>query len=436
MAKPIHTPLIVNPPAGSAATASGPPSRLNPADLPTDQPVEALYVHVPFCVHKCHYCDFYSITRQSPQRMADFVDRVLIEAQGWANSPIARRIRPRTVFFGGGTPTVLPLQQMQRLLAGLAQRLDLSQVDEWTIEANPATLSLEYCATLRAAGVNRLSFGAQSFNAGELARLERRHEPADVPRSVALARRAGFERLNVDLIYAIPGQSLESWSTSLQAALSLGTGHLSCYGLTYEPNTPLAVKRRLGLVQSASETTELAMLRHTRQHLSAAGMPAYEISNYAVPGDECRHNLNYWNGGNYVALGPSGASHIAGWRWRNRPHLGEWESCTDAGALNVADLEVLSPRRRAGELAMLMLRLTRGVDFAEFADRSGFDAQVLFAEFLQRYAPHALVVVDDRGFRLTEAGICLADALAAELLQTDNTGPARHEKLPLLNHVP
>jgi oxygen-independent coproporphyrinogen-3 oxidase len=377
-------------------------------------PVPGLYVHLPFCFHKCHYCDFYSITRQTPQRMQRFVDLVLREAEQWMEA--RPQIRPRTVFFGGGTPSLLPAAQMRRLLAGLRERFDFGQLDEWTVECNPATVDAAYCGMLRECGVTRLSFGAQSFDPAELKMLERHHDPADVGRSIAVARAAGFTRLNVDLIYAIPGQDLASWMDSLKAAMELGTPHLSCYGLTYEANTPMAVKKRLGQVRSVHEEVELKMLHATRERLRRGGYEPYEISNYAVPGEECRHNLIYWNGENYVGLGPSAASHVSGTRWRNRPHLGEWEAAVEEGGLPAVDVETLSPLRRAGELAYLQLRLARGVEFEDFAERSGCDARALYDEPVRRLAANGLLHVDGKGFGLTEKGINVADAIAAEFL--------------------
>ena len=378
--------------------------------------VEALYVHVPFCFHKCHYCDFYSITRQTPARMGHFVDLVLREADGWTEQAQGPRCRPRTIFCGGGTPTLLPVEEMRRLIVGLRERFDFSQVDEFTVEANPATLSDEFAAMLRDVGVDRLSFGAQSFDREELKALERHHDPDDVPRSVAIARAAGFTRLNVDLIYAIPGQTLESWAASLERAIKLDTPHVSCYGLTYEPNTPIAVKKRLGTMIPAEESLELDMMRHARTRLAAVGRPAYEISNYATAGEECRHNLVYWTGGNYIGLGPSAASHVAGWRWKNRPHLGEWENAMESARLPAIDVEQLTPAQRAGELAMLMLRLTDGLNLAAFADRTGCDARQMFARQIDQLAPTGLITVDDHAIRLTDRGLGVADAVAAEFL--------------------
>ncbi|HEV7300192.1 MAG TPA: radical SAM family heme chaperone HemW [Tepidisphaeraceae bacterium] len=397
-------------------------SQVQPLDLASlpAEPVDGLYVHVPFCFHKCHYCDFYSITHQTEDRMDRFVDRLLTEAKFWVDRyPIT--VAPRTIFFGGGTPTLLPLPQMARLLSGLSRVFDLTGIDEWTVEANPATVTNDYCHMMRDHGVNRLSFGAQSFNPAELATLERHHDPTDVERSVAIATAAGFKRLNVDLIYAVPGQSLASWATSLDAAIALGTSHISAYALTYEPNTPMAVKKRLGTIVAAEESLEIDMMRHARSRLTQAGLAAYEISNYAAHGQECRHNLMYWTGGNYVSLGPSASAHTGGVRWKNRPHLGEWESAIDAGHLPATDVERLSPETRAGELAMLMLRLSGGINFDVYTTRTGRDARRQFHDIVARFAPVGLLEQTDNTIRLTPAGLSVADALASEFLQASNT---------------
>jgi oxygen-independent coproporphyrinogen III oxidase len=361
---------------------------LSPQQLPAGI-VDGLYIHIPFCFHKCHYCDFYSITRQSPERMSQFVDRILQEARQWS----ARGIRPKTVFFGGGTPSLLPIADMQRLLAGLRDRFDLSAVDEWTVEANPATVNLEYCRMLRQMNVDRLSFGAQSFDPAELVTLERHHNPQDVARSVEIARAAGFARMNVDLIFAIPGQSFASWSRSLERAIALDTPHISCYALTYEPNTAMTARKQMGEFKAVDECLELEMLHHTRDRLDEVGLPAYEVSNFAKPGEPCRHNLNYWQGGNYIGLGPAAASHVQGWRWKNRPHLTAWESAIDSGRLPAMDVETLSPLRRAGELAMLMLRLERGIEFDLFFARTGYDARKLFSDVIDRFSHAKLLEI-------------------------------------------
>jgi oxygen-independent coproporphyrinogen-3 oxidase len=289
-------------------------------------------------------------------------------------------------------------------------------VTEWTVEVNPATASSEYCRMLRDGGVDRLSLGAQSFDRMELKSLERHHDPDDVPRSIEMARNAGFGRLNVDLIFAIPGQELASWSKSLDRAIELGTGHISCYGLTYEPNTAITVRKRLGHFRAVEESVELEMLEHTRRRLRGAGYSAYEISNYAVAGEECRHNLLYWDGGNYLGLGPSAASHVEGWRWRNRPHLGEWEESVDAGGLPAAELERLTAGQRRGEWLMLRLRLAAGVRFDEYVRRFGTDVRRDHGATIDQLARLGLIEVDCGSFRLSEEGVRVADAVAGEFL--------------------
>lgn len=373
-------------------------------------------MHVPFCFHKCHYCDFYSISRQTPERMHAFVDRLLREADSWTDRSAAP-IRPRTVFFGGGTPSLLPLDAMARLLRGLRDRFDLSNVDEWTVEVNPATATCEYMAMLLASGVTRISIGAQSFDDRDLKALERHHDPEDVPRTVEFARMVGFSRINIDLIFAVPGQTPERWAKILEQALVLATPHLSCYALTYEPNTPLAVRRRLGHVQPVNEAAEMEMLLTTRRRLAAAMLDAYEISNFAVQGEACRHNLLYWDAGDYIGLGPSAASHVSGIRWKNRAHLGEWERALDTTAeLPASEFEVLSLGQRVGEHAMLRLRLAAGIDFASFENRWGIDARQVFADPMDRYLRAGLLTVDARRVALTETGIPVADAIASEFL--------------------
>lgn len=377
-------------------------------------PVDGLYVHVPFCFHKCHYCDFYSITRQTPERMARFVDLLLAEAAAWQHRrpELAPPATLRTVFFGGGTPSLLPAPEMSRLIAGLRDRLDFSAVSEFTIECNPATVDLPYLQQLRAAGVDRLSFGAQSFNHADLVALERHHDPDDVPRSLELARTAGFSRLSLDLIYGVPGQTLDTWDHSLRQGLACNTTHLSAYLLTYEPNTPITVRKRLGQLVAAEESLELDMLDHTHATLTAHGLPPYEVSNFAQPGQACAHNLMYWHGGSYLGLGPSAASHVHGWRWKNRSHLGEWERSIDADTLPIAEGEFLAPPRRQAERAYLGARTTAGVTWQHL----GPNSRERFEPVLRRLVTAGLVLLDDTGFRLTHAGIRVSDGIGSELL--------------------
>ena len=365
------------------------------------------------CSSDLHYCDFYSITRQTPERMSRFVDFVLDEARLWhANTRID--VRPATIFLGGGTPSLLPRDAMGRLLSGLSSTFDFSGVDEWTVEVNPATANLDDLHLMRSHGVTRVSMGAQSFDTTELRMLERHHDPSDVPAGVELARRAGFDRINLDLIYAIPGQTIESWHRSLDAALGTGVDHLSCYALTYEEPTPLAVKKRLGVIRAADESLELAMMRQTRSKLSDAGMPAYEISNHARPGQACRHNLAYWTGLNYLGLGPSAASHVAGVRFKNLPHLRAWEEAVGQGSLPAVDVETLSPRQRLSERIMIGLRLADGVDVASVARELDQPVDASIEQTVSHLASIGMLQRSGNRVALTDRGVELADAVCAE----------------------
>jgi oxygen-independent coproporphyrinogen III oxidase len=373
-----------------------------------------LYVHVPFCFHKCHYCDFYSITRQPRERMSGYVSRILREADQWEGKGVDFGFE--TVFFGGGTPTLLPLEEMRRLILGLKERFDLSKVKEWTVECNPATANADYCAMLAENSVNRMSFGAQSFNVEELKTLDRMHDPADVAKSIRIARNAGIKRMNVDLILAICGQSIESLRDSLKKAMDLGTGHISCYALTYEENTVIAVRKRLGRLTPASEELELAMLKEARRMLQEGGYEAYEISNFAKPGERCAHNMNYWDGGNYIALGPAGASHISGWRWRNERHLGHWETGVDKDGWATEEVEHLSEHQRAGEYVMLRLRLMDGVNLGDYEKRWGRSLTEKSGRIIERLITLGLVEMNQGRVTLSDRGVEVADSVSGELI--------------------
>ena len=306
-----------------------------------------LYVHVPFCRVKCGYCDFYSQVG-GPETFEPLVEALLAELD-------TRVVRPglavETIYIGGGTPTVLPIGLLERLLGalrdagrgirttegvrqkGFPPELGCGkgfphqrphQLVEFTVEANPATVDDCKAALLAECGVDRVSMGAQSFDTGELAVLDREHRPADVAASIEILRRAGLTRFNLDLIFGVPGQTVASWLGSLRAAIDLEPEHLSCYGLTYEAGTPLHARREAGRVRAVDEDAEAEMYLATMETLEAAGYRQYEISNYARPGRECRHNLRYWHNLPGVGLGPSAASYLDGRRWRNVPDTREY----------------------------------------------------------------------------------------------------------------
>jgi oxygen-independent coproporphyrinogen III oxidase len=373
---------------------------------------EGLYVHVPFCFHKCHYCDFYSIADRdhaTGDKQGRFVDSLCAELRGWAE---IGALRPRTVFVGGGTPTLLRIDLWERLLREMSRGGVLDDVQEFTVEANPETLSSELAQTLRRGGVNRLSVGCQSFQPELLHALERWHDPDSVGRAVRNARAAGIDNINLDLIFAIPGQRLDQLRDDLQRAVALEPDHLSYYGLTYEPNTTLAVKLRLGRVSAVGEELELAMYEAVLDDTEAAGFQQYETSNFARPSRRCEHNLVYWRRSEYLGLGPSASSHLAGERWKTEAHLGRYvRGCP---VPPVVDRETLTPQQQRDEALMLGLRLREGVALETLEDMNLLDAPR--SDAVARMIELGYVERTDTHLRLTRAGQPVADGVIASIL--------------------
>lgn len=320
-----------------------------------DASPEAIYAHVPFCRHKCHYCDFYSIVDQRDRQPA-FVDRLEVEVSTIARTTSLDGVR--TIFVGGGTPTLLEPSLLRRAL-GAIRGLAPSTLEEFTVEANPETVTADVAAALVDAGVDRVSMGCQSFQPAQLETLERWHDPACVPVAIERLRAAGIQRLSLDLIFGVPGSSLADWECDLRTALDLAPTHLSCYGLVFEPGTPMTEKRRLGRIDAIDQDVEADMFECTRRTLAEAGFDHYEISNWAKPGDQCEHNLVYWRNGEWLGVGPAAAGHLQGVRYRQVPRLDEWLESTAPAP--VVDLERPSPEVRRGDRWMMGLRLRKGL---------------------------------------------------------------------------
>ncbi|MCG3128804.1 MAG: Oxygen-independent coproporphyrinogen-III oxidase-like protein YqeR [Phycisphaerae bacterium] len=370
----------------------------------------SLYVHVPYCHTICGYCDFYSqvLDRDAVGALVDALLSDLARQRERLAAPLD------TVFFGGGTPTVLPVAHLARLLAAVAELVD--ERTEWTIEANPATVTAENAALLAARGVNRVSVGAQSFDASELRVLERIHRVEQVTETLEVLRRAGLARLNLDLIFGVPGQTLRGWEANLERAVGLGVEHLSCYGLTFERGTPLHEQLTSGQVRRVDPEVEARMYERTIELLDACGLGQYEISNFARPGGACRHNLAYWRNEPVAALGPSAAGFDGVTRYRNIPDTAEYVRAVRAGRSAHVECETLPPDRRARETAMLNLRLREGIQRHDFAARFGVDPAVLFAEAIDRHAPAGLLEVDSERIRLTRRGQLVADGVMGDFV--------------------
>lgn len=371
-----------------------------------------LYVHVPFCTSKCGYCDFHSHTAP-PEAFEPLVDALLTELDA-ALQP--RDVRVETIFVGGGTPTVLPLRQLDTLLTALGDIARRDGCVEFTVEANPATVSEAKARLMKSRGVHRVSLGAQSFHPRDLAALDREHRPEDVPASIDILRRAGLTRYNLDLIFGVPGQSLDDWLASLRAAVRLEPEHLSCYGLTYEPGTRLRRRLQLGRLRQVAEEVERDMYLATLDALEGAGYRQYEISNYARPGRECRHNLRYWRNLPGIGIGPSAASYRHGRRWRNIPDTAEYVRRIASGVSPRIDEEELSPLERAGETAMLALRTREGIDRTRFREDTGHDPFRLYETTIARHAGAGLLTLGEDHVALSREGLLVADAILPDFL--------------------
>jgi oxygen-independent coproporphyrinogen-3 oxidase len=379
-------------------------------DTPT-----SLYIHVPFCIRRCSYCDF--ATAPYDEASADaYLTRLAREL-----NRVPKHARMRTIYLGGGTPTALSDRQLGSLLTSVRDRLDLSASDtallEWTCEANPESLTPSNVKLLCEAGVNRVSLGAQSFDDAVLATLGREHAPRHVFRAIELLRAAGFRRLSLDLMFAAPGETLAQLEKDLETVIELGLTHVSAYCLTYEPGSPLTRLRANGRIDPATEEMELAHYRRSREFLSGNGLPQYEISNFASTGYESFHNQVYWRGEEYFGVGLGAGGYEAGVRRSNTRDLHQYLGAWDAPDSPPHESETLEPRARAREIVVLGLRMLRGIDARALVARTGFALEALYPEGqIARLVDLGLLDRSEPFVRLTERGLELADEVFVDLV--------------------
>lgn len=361
---------------------------------------EHLYIHIPFCLQVCPYCSFYK-DLAGPGKADPLVDAILREAELFGGAAA-----PHTIFIGGGTPTALSVSQLERLFSGLREHSDMSCAEEFTIEMNPATVTARKAEFLRGAGINRVSMGVQSWDPGLLKVLGRAHDAHQAENSFRILRTAGHGNINLDLIYGIPGQTLAQWEDSLRRTLDLGPEHVSAYCLTYEEDTEFFDQMRRG--QFSEDTgRDAAFFERGVGILASGGYAQYEISNYARPGFECRHNLAYWEGADYLGLGPSAWSTIGDRRWQNMPDTAAYVQAIGVGIRPLGSDEVLPAQTREAEKIAFGLRMNAGIDPARLAGNRRLVAELKAAGLLEDHGPRV---------RLTAPGRLLADEIAAELL--------------------
>jgi oxygen-independent coproporphyrinogen-3 oxidase len=374
------------------------------------QQPRAAYLHVPFCRHRCGYCNFTVVAGRD-----DLIDRYL-EALARELSWLVHPRPVDTLFLGGGTPTHLPLARLESLLTLAAEWFRFGASREFTIEANPIDVTPERVALLRQCGVNRLSIGAQSFHADKLRLLQRDHDARQIIHAVMLARDA-MPSISLDLIFGVPGETLETWRTDLRQAIDMGVDHVSTYGLTIERGTQFWNRRHRGELIEIDEELWREMYATAIDLLTSAGFEHYEVSNFARRGHRCRHNEVYWAGEEYFAAGPGAARYVNGCRQVNHRSTTTWINRVLRGESPVAESESLGDEDRARERLVLGLRRLAGIDFDQFERDCGYRVDNLVGGALEKHLALGTLIVRDRRLRLSREGLFVSDAIWPDLLR-------------------
>ena len=368
----------------------------------------AIYIHVPFCARKCAYCDFASFAGRE-DAWSDYFAALRAEMDAWTDR--LRAYEARSVFFGGGTPSLVPAEYISGALDQLRRLLPFAPDCEITLEANPGTLTADKLEAYRRAGVNRLSIGVQSFDADLLRNLGRIHTPGQAVDAVRMAADAGFENLSIDLMYALPGQSMAQWSETLARAVSLPIRHISAYSLIVEPGTEMERRVECGEAHIPDDDLVNGMQRMAVQRLAEHGLARYEISNFAVPGYESRHNLTYWQDGDYLGLGSAAHSLVENERFSNPPELARY-----LAGKRMCERTARSLRDHREEVLMLSTRTLRGLDLARWRAEFGENFEETHARQLRKLENYGLIEIEDGFLRLTPVGLELQDSVVLELM--------------------
>ncbi len=377
-------------------------------------PGAALYLHIPFCEKRCLYCDFYTVVGVD-ERIPDYIHALQKEIVLRAAEDFWQRQRFETIFFGGGTPSLLSPAQLAEIFDACFASFNFNPAPEITLETNPGTITNEQLAQYRAAGVNRLSFGVQSFDESELQLLDRTHSPEQAQAAILGARYAGFENVSLDLIFALPNQTRKRWQENLKRAVELEPNHISAYNLTIEAGTPLDHAIRKGKLAPLTEEEEREMYEFTINFLAQHGYRHYEISNFARPGSEARHNIKYWDGSAYLGLGAAAHSYDGKRRFWNAANLRKYLESLASNALAEEGGEELTPRQKKFEFAFLGLRQTRGVDLQEFQRKFRVPFERAFNGVVAEMESEGLLVRENDFLRLSPEGIFLCDEICARL---------------------
>lgn len=374
----------------------------------------SIYIHVPFCSQRCVYCDFYFVTARRGR--SSFVDALCREIALYGHRYKGRSVD--TIYIGGGTPSLLTIDAVERMLTALGGSFDLSRVQEVTFEMNPEDLSPGYLAGLRSLGIDRASVGIQSFFGEDLRFMNRSHGPAQAEAAIPMLRQSGYDNFTADLIFGLPAQRSDHWQANLDRLVEFATPHVSTYGLTIEPATPLHKMVQSGRAQPATDTVHAQCYERAIATLCGAGYEHYEISSFALPGHRALHNQRYWQHLDYLGFGPSAHSFLRAptVRWSNVRSLRRYLAMLEEGVLPVDMEEVLTPRDLANERVMLGLRTADGIDLGSLRSDYGFDLATQKENELAAMEAQGLIARTDR-LRLTDHGKMVCDAVARRLMQ-------------------
>lgn len=376
-----------------------------------------LYIHIPFCEHKCDYCDFYSLTKF--EDYVRFVDAMLLQMEDY--SAQTKDYIVDTIFIGGGTPTVLPVKRMLEIIDGIYSNFNVSPNVEFTMEANPATVNLKMLKKYRKAGVNRLSFGLQSAIDSELESLSRIHTFDEFVDSYEMAKDAGFENINVDVMYGIPGQTRHSLGYTLEQVCDLEPKHISLYGLKIEEGTPFYNRRKK--LELPDEDAEYEMYKYAIDYLSFRGYWQYEISNFSTDGYKCRHNLKYWDCQEYIGIGPAAHSYFNDRRYSYKRSVDMFMDAleyVDAGIDIIEEDYVISAEERVDEYIMLRLRLAEGINVNEFKEKFDKDFGAMFEKELKLYISNGFMEFKNGHYYFTPKGMYVSNYILSSFLSFDS----------------
>lgn len=366
------------------------------------------YVHIPFCTQICYYCDFSKVFIKN-QPVDAYLEALIKELESYQISSL------KTLYIGGGTPTAITAKQLDYLLSHLQQHLQLDQLEEFTIEANPGDLTEDKIAVLRQSAVNRISLGVQTFNDKQLKQIGRSHTEAQIYATIASLKEAGFQNISIDLIYALPGQTMQQVKENVAKALSLDIPHLSLYSLILEHHTVFMNKMRRGKLQLPTEDLEAEMFEYIISEMEANGFEHYEISNFTKPGFESRHNLMYWNNDEYFGCGAGASGYLNGIRYRNRVPIQHYLKAVAEGNARLSE-EPLTKEEMMEEELFLGLRKKSGVSVSRFQEKFGLSFESRYGPVVRELQAQGLLVKDKDFVRMTKKGLFLGDSVAEKFI--------------------